>query len=275
MIARREFGIAIGVGLVCRRSWAATPRRLALLVAAPWEGESYLSDDLRLMEEALIARGLNPPEIISVLAPLDRSALLRHLDAARARMAGWPEGELFVYYNGHGMYGAATSGRPEPGLQLNRNRAESTSFLLWRDFFAALISPDRVRTMLLPDCCHTNLLRGRLPPRTAALIVRSNPQDSLNCRTGTALLGETPSRKRHGVISYYGARTLAQAHTAGEWLSSFNTAADRDVLQGKLHRLKRVDVVIEGDSSVRILGRRAQTLVAPAVEQPRGEATRL
>ena len=248
MLSRRALAIAMGAGILPRRAFAATPRRLALLLASPWEGESFMSNDLALMQGGLRVRGVNATGVISVLAPLDRPSLVRRLEDVRGRIANWPDGDLLIYYNGRGMYRPAINGGSEPGLQLNRNREHPASALLWRELFAELQAPPRVRVIVLPDCCHTNLLAGRLPPNVTDLIIKSEPQNSLTCRTGTAFFGDPPGRARHGVISYYAGRTFATVDTAGEWLSAFNTAAERDVSERKLEKARRVSLMIRGRS---------------------------
>jgi hypothetical protein len=264
MLSRRACALALGQGLLLRRGLAATSKRLAVLLAAPWEGESFLGDDVAIMQEGLRARGVDAGEVISVLAPLDRPRLVRHLEDVRERIAAWQDGELLLYYNGHGMYGSEVNGLREPGLQLGPDRDQPTSALLWRELFATLRAPRKVRVTVLPDCCHTNLLVGRLPANVTALIMKSDPQNSLSCRTGTALFGEPPKRTRHGVISYYAARTLATAGNTGAWLSAFSAATERDVAEGKLQAIRRVRLMIEGDSSVRLPGRPAH----PATGDP-------
>jgi hypothetical protein len=253
MLSRRACAIALGQGLVLGPAFAASPRRLALLLAAPWEGESFLGDDLALMQEGLRARGLTAAELISVLEPLDRERVASRLEEVSRRIAGWQSGEVFLYYNGHGMYAPAGGGWPEPGLQLDRKREQASSALLWRDLFAILRAPPGVRVMVLPDCCHTNLLVGRLPTGTTALIMKSDPQGSLNCRSGTSLFGEAPRRVRHGVISYYAGRTIAAADTVGAWLAAQDGLAAHDVAAGKLEKFRRVSLMVEGDASLRVL----------------------
>jgi hypothetical protein len=219
---------------------------------------------MAIMQEALRARGLSAAEMVSVPGPLDRGRLMKQLEEVRGRIAGWEGGDLFLYYNGHGMYGPEVAGMREAGLQLDRDRDQPGSALLWRELFAAVRAPATVRIIVLPDCCHTNLLAGHLPANVTALIMKSDPQSSLSCRAGTAVLGEPPHHLRHGVISYYAARTIATADSAGAWLSAFDAAAARDVSEGNLQGLRRVSLMIEGDPSVRVLGRPTR----PATDAP-------
>jgi hypothetical protein len=254
MPTRREFSIGLGASLLAGPAVAETARQVALLFAAPWPGEAFLADDMALMQAGLRARGLRSSDVISVPAAVDRPTLMRQLEAVKTRVAGWSTGQVLLYYNGHGMYGPPAGGRPEPGLQLGPNRSEQTSFVLWRELFAALAVPAGVRVLLLPDCCHTNLLSGRMPAGATAFIMKSEPQDALSCRTGTALLG--PKRGRHGVVSYYAGTTVSTSETAGQWLSSMNAAAEADIAAGILQPLRRVPLMVEGDQSLRVPGRR-------------------
>jgi hypothetical protein len=255
MQTRRDFTLGLGASLVSARAAAEPSREFALLVAAPWPGESYLAADISLMQAALQARGITSADTTTGLVPLDRATLMRHLGAVKAKISAWSTGQIFLYYNGHGMYGPPAGGRPEPGLQLGPNRGEHASFVLWRELFDALALPPGVRLLVLPDCCHTNLLVGRVPVGVTAFIMKSDPQDSLNCRTGTALFGAGPGRVRHGVVSYYAASTISSIETAGQWLTGMKTTADNDIAAGALDPRRRVPVMLEGDESLRILGR--------------------
>jgi hypothetical protein len=251
MLTRRACLFSAGAFLG-RRALAAAPRRMALLLAAPWPGENFLEGDLTLVQQGVKARGLTSSEVIAAVEPLDRDRLLKHLAEVRRRIAGWTSGDLFLYYNGHGMYGPARTGWPEPGLQLDRDREQTSSFLLWRELFASLAAPPGVRVLVLPDCCHTNLLAGRLPANATALIMKSQPQGALTCRTGTALLGDGAARVRHGVVSYYAASTLAAAGTVQDWLAAQDRLAAQDISQRRLESFRRVSLMVEGDPSRRL-----------------------
>jgi hypothetical protein len=233
---------------------AGGARRLAVLIVARWPGESHLDLDLALIKEGLRARGVGAAEVISVREPLDRPKLLELLEGVHRRIAGWPDGELFLYYDGHGTYRPAGGAVPEPALQLNRDRDSPTSALLWRELFATLQLPPNVRMVVLADCCHTNLLAGRLPANVTALIMRSAPQSSLVCRTGSALFGAEPQRTRYSVISYYAGATLVESESAGGWLAAIDAAAQRDVAAGALEERRRVTLMVEGHPSTPVIG---------------------
>jgi hypothetical protein len=251
MLGRRTFLAGAGA-FVARRALGGPPGRLALLLAAPWPRETFLDGDLALVQQGLKARGLTASEVISVVEPLDRDAVVKRLEEVRRRIAGWRSGDLFLYYNGHGMYRPAGSGWPEPGLQLGPQREAPSSSLLWTDVFHTLAAPPGVRVLVLPDCCHTNLLAGRLPANATALIMKSQPQNALTCRTGTAVLGDGTARARHGVISYYAGSTVAAAGTVESWLSAQDRMAAQDVSQHRLESFRRVNLMVEGDPSLRL-----------------------
>ena len=257
MLTRRACAIAIGNAVLLPPALAAPPRRIALLFAVPWEKESWLGNDLSKVRDGLRTRGLDAAEMISVSEQLDRDAFSNYLAQGRRRIAQWRDGEVFLYYSGHGMYRASAGGLPEPGLQLNRDRDVPSSALLWREVFALLGAPPGVRVLVLPDCCHTNLLAGRMPSNVTALIGKSEPQTALTCRTGSALFGESPARQRYGVISYYAGETIAGASTAQGWLDAIHTAAEKDISQSKLRPGQRLTLMLEGNPAVPLPGRSA------------------
>jgi hypothetical protein len=235
-------------------------------LAAPWPRESWLGNDLSKMRQGLRARGLDASEIISTSERLDRERVAEQLAQVRRRIATWTGGSVLLFYSGHGMYRTGAGGVIEPGLQLNERRDDPASSLLWRELLDRLAPPPGVRVLVLPDCCHTNLLARRLPSNVTALIVKSEPQDALTCRTGTALFGEEPVRVRHGVISYYGGETVAAASTAQGWLDGIHAAAERDLARKRLDPRRRLTLMIEGDSAVSIPGRPAPASAGRALQ---------
>jgi hypothetical protein len=130
--------------------------RLALLIAAPWRGEAAMHGDVQMVYEGLAARGMSADELLVIEGGLDRRLLLDVLGAVRIRAAGWAEGELFVYYSGHGAYApldAVEADAAEPALVLAPGDLdEPRRWLFWRDVFSALELPPSVRLALLPDC---------------------------------------------------------------------------------------------------------------------------
>ena len=71
------------------------PQRLALLIIAPWEGETAMHNDLTAMYNALRLRGLSADEILSLEGQLNRRSFMSFLQKARRRVARWPQGEIF------------------------------------------------------------------------------------------------------------------------------------------------------------------------------------
>jgi len=134
----------------------ATQNTLALLFAGPWHGEEAMHHDLRAVHDALRARGLRSEETLLLAGRLSRGVLLGCVAAVRARWAGWAEGDLFLYYSGHGGYApldAADAAGAEPALVFaEEDLAEPSRWLPWRELFAALALPPGVRLSLLPDC---------------------------------------------------------------------------------------------------------------------------
>jgi hypothetical protein len=240
--------------MLARPVSAASARRLALLVGAPWKGETFLGNGVARMQEALITRGFGRSETMTSTDAIDRKTLSGRLEEVRKRIASWREGEIFLYYDGHGLYSRATRGVPEAGLQLTGDRDNPGSAMLWREVWGAIAAPRGVSVLVLPDCCHTNLLAGRLPPNITALIMKSEPQDTLTCRTGGAMFGEGTARKRYGVISYYAGGTVAGARTAGDWLARMDAAAAKDAASGTLAPLRRPRLMIEGDAEATLPG---------------------
>ena len=262
MVTRRALLAGLGSAALARPASGGPSNRLALLLAAPWKGETWLENGIARMQAVLQARGLSSADTIASAEPLDRKRLLRRLGEVNKRIASWRQGELFLFFDGHGMYARTTGAVPEPGLQLTGDREDPNSALLWRELWDTLKPPPAVRVLAVPDCCHTNLLAGRLPPNVTALIIESTPQDSLLCRTGGTWFGEGPARKRYGVITYYAATTLPEATTAASWLTALHAAADRDVTAGTLGPARRPHLLVEGDATALLPGRPVATAAA-------------
>jgi hypothetical protein len=146
--------LASGLGAVVAGDGPAPaggqPRRLALLIAVPDAGEwrEAAANDQAAVYRILRRRGYRPDEILKLCGPVRRDGLLAFLRGAGRRLAGWPDGEVFIHYTGSGHYAPAEEGRPaEVGLHLARR-----DVVLWEEFFGALRVPRGVRVTLLPDC---------------------------------------------------------------------------------------------------------------------------
>lgn len=133
-----------------------TPNTLALLFAGPWHGEDAMHHDLRAVHDALRARGLRGEETLLLAGPLSRGLIVSFLESVRSRWASWTEGDLFLYYSGHGGYApldAEDAAGAEPALIFaEEDLVEPARWLPWRELFAALALPAGVRLALLPDC---------------------------------------------------------------------------------------------------------------------------
>jgi hypothetical protein len=134
--------------------WGAMPadstnerQRLALLVAAPWKGETAMHNDLVAMRGALQRRGFSPEEILELEGHLDRNALMSFLTRASQRIAGWRNGEVILYYSGHGGLTSDVPSTARAGLSLN----SAIDTIPWGEVFARLRVPAGVKLILLPD----------------------------------------------------------------------------------------------------------------------------
>jgi hypothetical protein len=131
---------------------ADRPQRLALLIAAPWEGEVAMHNDLIAMYNALRQRGFLHREILSLEGQLNRRSLISFLQKARGRMATWRQGELLLYFGGHGIYTGTNASESRPGLWLRHDLKQSVKYtMFWDEVFAALNVSADVKVTLLPD----------------------------------------------------------------------------------------------------------------------------
>lgn len=132
---------------------AEETRRLALLIAAPWEkDQAAMRNDIAVMTETLRARNFSQEEILTLEGPLDRQKLMAFLQAAQSRVAGWPEGALFLYISGQGGFTGATVSLARPALMLaNSLPDDTTHWVFWDEVFSVLRAPDNVQIILFPD----------------------------------------------------------------------------------------------------------------------------
>jgi hypothetical protein len=127
-------------------------RRLALLVAAPWEGETAMQNDLVATYEALRQRGFSPEEFLVLAGPLTRSLLLAFLHDVQRRIGAWQSGEVWFSFSGHGTFHGTTAAEARPGLLFTSALHPSQEDqVLWEEVFAALQVPAAVQLTLLPD----------------------------------------------------------------------------------------------------------------------------
>ena len=156
--------------LLVRRSWwlvvpalflvsgyAATvdaeeARRLAILVAAPWDGELAMHNDVVALLRVLRQRGFSPADVLLLEDRLTRRPLLAFLEDADRRIAAWPSGEVWLFVSGHGAFTGTRPSEARPGLLLSGEVPPSKDHHVgWDEIFATLQAPPGVRVTLLPD----------------------------------------------------------------------------------------------------------------------------
>jgi hypothetical protein len=131
---------------------AGKAQRLALLVAAPWEGETAMHNDLVAIYNALRQRGFAPEEFLILEGPLTRSILLAFLHDVQKRISSWQRGEVWFSFSGHGTLRGTTAAEAQPGLLLTSALHPShEEQMWWEEVFAALQVPAAVQLTLLPD----------------------------------------------------------------------------------------------------------------------------
>jgi hypothetical protein len=131
-------------------------QRLALLIGAPWRGESAMHGDVQAFCDALTARGVPSDDLLVLEGRMDRELVLGLLASAQSRVSAWDRGDLFLYYSGHGAYApmdAIDATTVEPALVFSQDDLDDPSrWVFWREVFGSLALPADVRLALLPDC---------------------------------------------------------------------------------------------------------------------------
>ncbi|HKQ08229.1 MAG TPA: hypothetical protein VJ464_24095 [Blastocatellia bacterium] len=126
--------------------------RLAILIAAPWPGETAMHNDLLAVSDALSQRGYSAKESIVLEGQLNRQSLLALFEEVHRRIAQWKDGEVFLYFGGHGYYSGATASDARPGLLLASDPEYSSNIaVFWDEVFKALNVPSKVSFIILPD----------------------------------------------------------------------------------------------------------------------------
>jgi hypothetical protein len=127
-------------------------QRLALLVAAPWEGETAMHNDLVAIYNALRQRGFAPEQFLILEGSLTRSVLLAFLHDVQRRIGAWQRGEVWFSFSGHGTLRGTTAAEAQPGLLLTSALHPShEEQVWWEEVFAAFQVPAAVQLTLLPD----------------------------------------------------------------------------------------------------------------------------
>ena len=83
-----------------------------------------------------------------------------------------------------------------------------------------------------------------------AIVRHAEPGEELACKFPEKIFGNT----KYGIISYYAAKTMAQATTIESWVSVINGMVDKDFSQGIINDLERPSLQIIGNSSARLPG---------------------
>lgn len=131
-----------------------TPPRLALLLAAPQQGEAAMHNDLVAICEALGRRGYWSEEIRVLEGRLTRRQVEKFLAAARRTIGAWKGGSVFLYYTGHGSLTSFDANTARAVLQFDgalREPAKREDWISWDEVLGALRAPPSVGVVLLPD----------------------------------------------------------------------------------------------------------------------------
>jgi hypothetical protein len=230
-------------------------RKLALLITPVKPGEpanvfeTAMLNDLALVRRALQRRGFQAGEILCLQERVTPQALRAFLAEASKRTASWSDGEVFLFYSGNGHFRHAALGDPRPGLHL------SGGDMLWDEVFSILNLPSGVHLTLLADCCHNNLLAGRVLANVTALIQVTRPGQELVCQALCWRLPANGVTVPHGVISYYAARALELATTVDDWLRLTVALCSADVQGGVLPPTHGLSLTLAGTTGRQLPGR--------------------
>jgi hypothetical protein len=127
-------------------------RRLAILVAAPWQGEAAMHNDLMATYDALRQRGFAPEEFLILAGPLTRRGLVAFLHDIHQRIASWPDGNVWFSFSGHGTFTGMPATEARPGLLFTSAIPPSYELqIFWDEVFAELQVPAAVQLTVLPD----------------------------------------------------------------------------------------------------------------------------
>jgi hypothetical protein len=220
----------------------APKRQLAVVLAGDCPGAQA---DAEAVRAALLKRGFSEDEIIYRQGPATSREVRKALLEARRRVAGWSDGEVFFAYSGNAGYVSKPTVRA--GMEL-----ADKEVVLWDEVFETLALPGKVHLTLLADCCHTNLLAGKLPANVSALIQGTKWGQSPACIANIHNFGREGTR---GVISYYAARALEQATTMADWLRLTVALCDADVERGVLPERYRLELTVAGDGDRLLAGK--------------------
>jgi hypothetical protein len=139
------------VAVAPRPTRARDVPRLAVLIAAPWEGERAMSQDMLSMADAVKQRGWPSEQIMTLEGVLTRNVLLDFIGNVSRRIASLQRGDVFFAVSAHGMFHGTTAADARPGLLLSDGEPASYYEVFWDEIFDTLQMPPGVRLILLPD----------------------------------------------------------------------------------------------------------------------------
>jgi hypothetical protein len=93
-----------------------------------------------------------------------------------------------------------------------------------------------------------------VPANITAIVRKAEPGEELTCKSPEKVFGKT----KHGIISYYATKTMAQATTVESWVSTINEMSGRDFLRGSIIDLERPSLQIIGEPSAKLPGEPAK-----------------
>jgi hypothetical protein len=76
----------------------------------------------------------------------------------------------------------------------------------------------------------------------------------LTCMARNYVFGWGRGMQERGVISYYAARALPEAHTFADWLAGIATLAETDAHSGRLPKTHRPALQLLGDAASPLIG---------------------
>lgn len=129
----------------------ASVPRLAVIIAAPWEGETAMGNDLAAMTDALLQRGFAPQDIVALEGSLMRPVVLALLTTVSRRVASWTDGDIVLIVSGHGNVHGTTPATARPSVVLSSEEPIADYEVFWDEIFATLQIPAGVRLVVLPD----------------------------------------------------------------------------------------------------------------------------
>jgi hypothetical protein len=80
------------------------------------------------------------------------------------------------------------------------------------------------------------------------------PGAELTCRAGNYVFGWGRGMQERGVVSYYAARAMPEAHTFEAWLAGIAGLIEADARSGRLPRTHRPALQVLGDTATPLIG---------------------